>query len=113
MAAAPLMAHRTFALAFTTLASVSTGLGANTCVLRRYRTQIWVLFVVGGILVTFSANDMSKRRIGHMLSFSTGVMLYLSFVDLFGDASEKIGAVHANIGVSVQWNRTPKSATHH
>jgi len=56
--------------------------------------------LAGGVIVAYGATDMSKRRIGHMLSFSTGVMIYLSFVDLFGDASEKIGAVYANIGVS-------------
>ena len=50
--------------------------------------------------MAFGAQDLSKRRIGHMLSFSTGVMMYLSFVDLFGDASEKIGAMYANIGVN-------------
>jgi len=71
--------NRQFAIAFTVLASFSTG--------------------IGGIIVAFGANNLSKRRIGHMLSFSTGVMLYLSFVDLFNDAREKLGPINANLGL--------------
>jgi len=75
-----LESNRGFAVAFTMLAAVSAGLG--------------------GVLVAFFG-EASKRKVGHMLSFSVGVMLYLSFVDLFSDAVEHLGAITANIALFI------------
>jgi len=71
--------NRAFAIAFTVLASLSTG--------------------IGGLIVVIGAEDLGKKRIGHMLSFSSGVMVYLAFVDLFQDACQTIGPVYANLGL--------------
>ena len=41
----------------------------------------------------------SAAKLGHLLSFSAGVMLYISFMDLLPEAAEGIGFVKANIAV--------------
>lgn len=56
------------------------------------------LFPVGGLLVLFYGNP-SASKLGHLLSFSAGVMLYISFMDLLPEAAEGIGFVKANIAV--------------
>lgn len=54
---------------------------------------------IGGIFViVFGAPTFSK--LGKMLSFSSGVMLYISFVDMFADASASIGFGKTNIFVN-------------
>ena len=66
------------ALLLTTFSGLSTGLGA---------------------LVILAAGQPSPAKLGHMLSFSAGVMVYLSFVDLLFGAIEQLGFVTANIAV--------------
>lgn len=41
----------------------------------------------------------SASKLGHLLSFSAGVMIYISFMDLLPEAAEGIGFVKANIAV--------------
>lgn len=65
------------ALVLSTLAGLSTGLG--------------------GILVVLMGRAPSKRAMGHMLSFSSGVMLFISFVDLLPEAMGSIGFLWANV----------------
>lgn len=51
---------------------------------------------VGGALVVLAAKEGFDRTSAHMMSFSAGVMLYLSFLDIMVQAIEKIGTFHAN-----------------
>jgi ZIP family zinc transporter len=50
----------------------------------------------GGLLVLFYGTP-SAAKLGHLLSFSAGVMIYISFMDLLPEAAEGIGFVKANI----------------
>ena len=47
----------------------------------------------------------SAAKLGHLLSFSAGVMIYISFMDLLPEAAEGIGFVKANIAVCFNWIR--------
>ena len=68
----------TTALLLTTLSGLSTGLGA---------------------LVILAAGAPSARKLGHLLAFSAGVMVYLSFADLLFSSIEQLGFLTANIAV--------------
>jgi ZIP family zinc transporter len=50
---------------------------------------------VGGILVLIYGQP-NHTKLGHLLSFSAGVMLYISFMDLLPEANEEIGFAKAN-----------------
>lgn len=59
---------------------------------------------IGGLIVLFIGVP-SQRLLGHLLSFSTGVMLYISYMDLMIHAQVELGDngfFEANIYVS-QW----------
>ena len=71
--------HR-FAACFTVFAALSQG--------------------VGGALVAYTAEGFGKTS-AHMMSFSAGVMLYLSFMDIMVGAVEKIGTFNANVAFFV------------
>jgi ZIP family zinc transporter len=71
--------HR-FAACFTVFAALSQG--------------------VGGALVAYTAEGFGKTS-AHMMSFSAGVMLYLSFMDIMVAAVESIGAFNANVAFFV------------
>ena len=66
------------ALLLTTFSGLSTGLGA---------------------FVILAAGEPSPKKLGHMLSFSAGVMVYLSFSDLLFGSIEELGFVTANVAV--------------
>ncbi|KYQ94359.1 zinc/iron permease [Tieghemostelium lacteum] len=51
---------------------------------------------IGGFYVLFMKKP-SFGLLGHMLSFSSGVMLYISFMDLLPESVEEIGFLQANI----------------
>lgn len=65
------------------------------------------VFNLGGALVLFYGTP-SATKLGHLLSFSAGVMIYISFMDLLPEAAEGIGFVKANIAV-----RPPSTILHH
>ena len=71
-------ANHQFALCFTIIAALSQGLGG--------------LIVVLGV-----GSDEHGTSTGHLMSFSTGVMVYLAFMDIMADTSSKIGEFHANV----------------
>lgn len=68
--------NQTFAVVFTIVAAASQGLG--------------------GCIAVLGASEGGKS-VAHLMSFSTGVMLYLSFMDIMADTVSKIGDMHANI----------------
>jgi len=68
------------ALMITTLAGLSTALGA---------------------FVVFFSASLSMNTVGYMLSFASGVMLYLSFLDILPEAMEHIGFMDANLSFFV------------
>lgn len=39
------------------------------------------------------------RKLGHMMSFSAGVMIFISFMDLLPESVESIGFINANLYV--------------
>jgi len=51
---------------------------------------------IGGLFILFYGKP-DYTKLGHMLSFSAGVMLYISFMDLLIESINSIGIVHANI----------------
>lgn len=53
---------------------------------------------LGGLLVLFLGKP-STTKLGHFLSFSAGVMIYISFMDLLPESAEHIGFFKANIAV--------------
>ena len=66
------------ALVFTTVAGLSTA--------------------VGGLVVLLTG-EPDYRKLGVMLSFSAGVMVYVSFVDILGEAFADVGFELANAAV--------------
>ena len=68
----------TTALLLTTLSGLSTGLGA---------------------VVVLAAGQPSPRKLGHLLAFSAGVMIYLSFADLLFSSIDQLSFLTANIAV--------------
>lgn len=55
----------------------------------------------GGLLVIFYGKP-SPKKLGHFMSFSAGVMIYISFVDLLPEAKENVGFIKSNISVRNQ-----------
>jgi zinc transporter ZupT len=53
---------------------------------------------LGGIIV-ITFGKPSFARLGHMLSFSSGVMLFISFADLMPEAINQVGFGVANLAV--------------
>ena len=54
---------------------------------------------LGGIMVvTFGIP--SPAVLGHMLSFASGIMMYISFGDLLKHSEMAVGSMHANLAVS-------------
>lgn len=53
---------------------------------------------IGGIFV-YVFGEPDYRRLGKMLSFSAGVMVYVSFVDIIGEAITSTGFAAANVAV--------------
>eukprot|EP00026_Physarum_polycephalum_P011992 Phypoly_transcript_12247.p1 GENE.Phypoly_transcript_12247~~Phypoly_transcript_12247.p1 ORF type:complete len:252 (+),score=41.46 Phypoly_transcript_12247:61-816(+) len=51
---------------------------------------------IGGVMILFYGKP-SNTKIGHMLSFSSGVMLYISFMDLLYESIIRLGFFTANI----------------
>ncbi|KAM9957986.1 hypothetical protein ACTFIW_012962 [Dictyostelium discoideum] len=51
---------------------------------------------IGGLYVIF-IKQQSHKLLGHLLSFSSGVMIYISFMDLLPESIEEIGFYNANI----------------
>ena len=66
------------AMLFTAIAGLSTG--------------------IGGLLVVLYGKP-SFTKLGHMLSFSAGVMLYISFMDLLLESIAHVGFLTANLWV--------------
>jgi ZIP family zinc transporter len=64
------------ALALTTFAGLSTG--------------------IGGIISCFS-KDLNYRYLSIGLGFAAGVMIYIAFVNLFFQAENELGSIYANI----------------
>ena len=64
------LANHRFAVLFTCVAAASQGLG--------------------GLLAVLGMGDYGES-VAHLMSFSTGVMVYLSFMDIMVDTTEKIG----------------------
>eukprot|EP00727_Mastigamoeba_balamuthi_P000403 m51a1_g1036 hypothetical protein (298) ;mRNA; f:691014-692651 len=50
---------------------------------------------VGGVVIV-ACGEPSARKLGHMLSFASGVMLYISFADLLAESVADIGFLPAN-----------------
>jgi len=50
---------------------------------------------IGGLMILFYGKP-SNTKVGHMLSFSAGVMIYISFMDLLIESQMRIGAFMAN-----------------
>jgi ZIP family zinc transporter len=73
-----MQAFNTYAILLTLISGLSTGLG--------------------GVITAFSGNT-SLAKLGHMLSFASGVMLYMSFVDLLPESTRVLGDVKANTSV--------------
>ena len=73
-------------MALTTLAGLSTALG--------------------GLIVIYLGSP-SFTKLGHMLSFSAGVMLFISFIDLLPEAINSVGFGVSNIaffaGMALFW----------
>lgn len=79
------------------IAGLSTGLGMKIqflLTMQRYIKKTGGLFVI-----LYGKPDQFK--LGHLLSFSAGVMIYISFMDLLPEASEKVGFVKANLSVCI------------
>ena len=53
---------------------------------------------IGGIVVLFTG-EPDYKELGKMLSFSAGVMVYVSFVDILEGAIETSGYVVPNLAV--------------
>ncbi|KAK5580343.1 hypothetical protein RB653_000359 [Dictyostelium firmibasis] len=51
---------------------------------------------IGGLYVIF-IKQQSHKLLGHLLSFSSGVMIYISFMDLLPESIAEIGFYNANI----------------
>eukprot|EP01112_Ceratiomyxa_fruticulosa_P009563 TRINITY_DN2502_c0_g3_i1.p1 TRINITY_DN2502_c0_g3~~TRINITY_DN2502_c0_g3_i1.p1 ORF type:complete len:302 (-),score=33.57 TRINITY_DN2502_c0_g3_i1:110-1015(-) len=51
---------------------------------------------IGGLFILFYG-EPDNRKLGHMLSFSGGVMLYISFMDLLTESIAKLGFMTANL----------------
>jgi len=51
---------------------------------------------LGGLFILFYG-EPDNRKLGHMLSFSGGVMLYISFMDLLTESIAKLGFMTANL----------------
>eukprot|EP01132_Coremiostelium_polycephalum_P000651 gene651-806_t len=51
---------------------------------------------IGGVFILFLKNP-SLSILGHMLSFSSGVMIYISFMDLLPESIQEIGFLNANL----------------
>lgn len=51
---------------------------------------------IGGLFIMFYGQP-SNAKLGHMLSISSGVMIYISFMDLLTESMIRIGFVMANI----------------
>lgn len=75
--------HKFLALILTTLSGVATGIGG---------------------LVILWAGEPSFTKLGHMLSFSAGVMIYISFVDLLFKSISSLGFTVANAAVNYSIN---------
>ena len=73
-------AHRNFATAFTLIAALCQGIGGMIALSQ----------------VSLAKDDV---RIAHLMSFSTGVMLYLSFMDIMADTLAEIGDLWANLAL--------------
>ena len=71
-------ANHEFAVLFTFVAALSQGLG-------------------GLIAVLGVGTEEAGTSTAHLMSFSTGVMLYLSFMDIIADTTSKIGEFYANV----------------
>tara|TARA_B110001452_G_scaffold264760_1_gene268290 strand:+ start:955 stop:2211 length:1257 start_codon:yes stop_codon:yes gene_type:complete len=74
------LANHRFAVAFTCVAAASQGLG--------------------GLLAVLGMGDYGES-VAHLMSFSTGVMVYLSFMDIMVDTTEKIGETYSSIAFFV------------
>jgi ZIP family zinc transporter len=61
------------------------------------KKRIYIHLSKGGLIVVYFGNT-SQKQLGHLLSFSAGVMIYLSFLDLLPEAVEKLGFIKANLG---------------
>ena len=68
--------NHTFAVAFTIVAAASQGLG--------------------GLLAVLGMGQFGSS-VAHLMSFSTGVMIYLSFMDIMVETKEKIGETYAGL----------------
>lgn len=70
--------NHAFALLFTVIAAASQGLG--------------------GLIAVMGMQDAYGNSVAHLMSFSTGVMLYLSFMDIMFDTtqSEAVGEMFAS-----------------
>jgi ZIP family zinc transporter len=51
---------------------------------------------IGGLMILFYGKP-SNTKIGHMLSFSSGVMIYISFMDLLYESIIRLGFYTANL----------------
>jgi len=51
---------------------------------------------IGGLMILFYGKP-SNAKLGHMLSFSSGVMMYISFMDLLYESIIRLGFFTANI----------------
>jgi len=51
---------------------------------------------IGGLMILFYGQP-SNAKLGHMLSFSSGVMIYISFMDLLYESIIRLGFFTANI----------------
>ena len=69
-------------------------------------TKIWLplllsflagIFTVIGSLITFLIKDLKRSHLQFSLGLSSGVMIYVSFIELLSTAIKNIGAVKANI----------------
>jgi hypothetical protein len=68
--------NHAFAVAFTCVAAASQGLG--------------------GLLAVLGMGEFGSS-VAHLMSFSTGVMIYLSFMDIMVETKEKIGEEWAGV----------------
>jgi zinc transporter, ZIP family len=53
---------------------------------------------LGGVVVVL-AGKPSTTKMGHMLSFASGIMIYLSFMDLLPESVDVLGTTKANTSV--------------
>jgi ZIP family zinc transporter len=51
---------------------------------------------IGGLIVIFQ-KKITTKTLGHLLSFSAGVMIFISFVDILFDAIQELGYFIANL----------------